>query len=276
MIVYSNGRYLPAADAVISIEDRGFLYGEGVFETALLHDGGFFRLREHLQRLAASATMLRIPAPPLDDIVQIVRSVAQKNQLVDASLRITLSRGPDGPALLVTARPLDSDWSRRAAAGWRIITARTRRPSTAAMPAQLKALGRTYALLARFEAADAGADDALLLTDAGDVCEGPTWNVFWRTADTLFTPALEAGVLAGVTRRAVLELAATAGLQVREGLFPRAALDSADEMFATMTSVGLVTIRALDGRGLHADDAAQAIQPLYRRLVAADSATDPV
>src|SRR5690606_25632180 len=112
----------------------------------------------------------------------------------------------------------------------------TRRPSTASAPAQLKAVGRTYALLARQEAADAGVDDVLLLTDHGHVCEGPTWNVFWRRGDTLCTPALEAGVLAGVTRTTVLELAPDMGLRVREGLFDRSDLDHADEIFATMTS----------------------------------------
>src|SRR5690606_32764075 len=117
---------------------------------------------------------------------------------------------------------------------------------------QLKALGRPYALLARFEARAAGADDALLLTDQGFVCEGPAWNVFWRVGNTLFTPALDLGVLAGVTRTMLLQIAPTLGVDVDSGHVQRADLDSADEVLATMTSVGIVGIRARDGRVLPA------------------------
>lgn len=276
MIVYLDGRFVPAAEAHISIEDRGYLLGDGVFETALLHDGGFLRLRQHLDRFRGSAGTLRIEAPGGDEIDAIVREVLRRNEMNNASIRLTLTRGTDHPVLLVTARPLDPDWTRRAAGGWSVVTARTRRPSTAAVPAQLKALGRTYALLARLEATDAGADDALLLTDEGFVCEGPTWNVFWRTGHVLFTPALEAGVLAGVTRSILLELGAQSGLDVVEGMFGRSALDDADEIFASMTSVGIATFRSLDGRTLPSVDTARRLQTLYEARVAEETAADPL
>lgn len=275
MIVYCNG-FMPAADASVAIDDPGFLFGDGVFETALLHAGGFFRLRQHLERFRTSAETMRIPAPDVAHVDAIMRRLARENDLHDASFRVTLTRGVDQPLLLVTARPLDPDWTRRAAAGWRVITARTRRPSTSAVPAQLKALGRTYALLARIEAADAGVDDALLLTDDGHICEGPSWNVFWKVGRTLYTPALEAGVLAGVTRTALIELATATGLDVVEGLFTREHLDRATEVFASMTSVGLVSLRELDGRVLDATGGADALQQLYRQRVAAETAADPV
>jgi branched-chain amino acid aminotransferase len=274
MIVYLDGRFIPEEEASISIHDRGFLSGDGVFETALLHEGGFFRLGQHLERFLASAATMRLAPPP--DLDGIARSVVKRNRLHTASLRFTLSRGVDRPVLLVTARPLDGAWIRRAAAGWRVMTASVRRPSTAAIPAQLKALGRTYALLARLEAVDAGFDDALLLTDDGTVCEGPTWNVFWRSDSVLFTPRLEAGVLAGVTRSVILDLAASAGFEVSQGLFPRAALDAADEIFATMTSTGVVSIRQLDRRTLPAAaPAAEALLPLYRHYLSEQAAADP-
>ena len=140
----------------------------------------------------------------------------------------------------------------------------------------MKAVGRTYALLARHEASDAGVDDVLLLTDDDDVCEGPTWNVFWRTDAVLCTPALDAGVLAGVTRAIVLELAAANGLHVREGLFHRNILDDAHEILATMTSAGVVPIRSLDGRALPADTpAADTLHAAYRERLAAEAALDP-
>lgn len=277
MIVWLDGRLLPEEEAAIPIDDRGFLFGDAVFETALLHDGGFLRLRDHLERFAASATTMRIDAPPVEAVDRIVRDVVRANDLRDANIRVTLTRGVRKPLLLVTARQPDRDRAAAARAGWRIITARTRRPSTAAIPAQLKAVGRTYALLARHEASDAGADDALLLDDRGHVCEGPTWNVFWRRGSTLFTPALDTGVLAGVTRSSILELAPGHGLEVCEGFFDRSELDTADEVFATMTSLGVVSFRELDGRALPPDTpAAHALHDGYRQIVVRMAALDPL
>jgi branched-chain amino acid aminotransferase len=256
MIVYLNGEWLDEGDATVPITDRGFLFADGVFETALLHHGGYFHLEHHLDRLAASAAFMGIVLPPQRDIAAVVHEIAARNSLEDGSLRITVSAGGrDGSigTMLVTIAPRDVAWIEKAARGWHLITATTRRPSTAAIPAQLKALGRTYALLARREAKAAHADDALLLTDEGTVCEGPSWNVFWRTGNEFFTPALDIGVLAGITRGILMRHAAELGYSVREGKFPRADLDHADEVMASMTSVGIARIRSLDGRALPAD-----------------------
>jgi branched-chain amino acid aminotransferase len=277
VIVHLNGRYLPAEEAALRIDDPGFLFADGVFETALLYRGGFFRLRPHLQRFAASAAVLRIPSPAEDELVAIVRTLARENRMRDASIRITLTRGVARPTLLVTLKPPDERWAERARAGWHVVTARTRRPSPASVPAQLKALGRTYALLARHEAMEAGADDALLLTDDGYICEGPTWNVFWRVGQRLHTPALELGVLAGVTRAVVLRLAEAAGLTCAEGAWRRPALDEADEIFATMTSVGLVPFRTLDRRPLPVQTPTiDALQPGYWQVLGEEARADPV
>lgn len=253
MIAWLNGAWLEESEAHVSIDDAGVLNGDGVFETALLRGGRYFRLTPHLARFADSARMLELqpPAPAL--VLDVARELARRTGLADGTLRITLTRGVRGRStLLVTLRPHDSEWVARAQHGWRLTTARTRRPSTAAAPAQLKAIGRTYALLARTEARAAGTDDALLLTDAGFVCEGPSWNVFWRRGDLLLTPALDLGVLAGVTRAVLLEIGPRLGYRVREVAAPRSELDEAEEIFATMTSVGPVSIRALDERRLPA------------------------
>jgi branched-chain amino acid aminotransferase len=277
MIVYLNGRYVPAEQAAVSIHDRGFLAGDGVFETGLLYHGGFFRLPLHLDRFAASAALLGLEAPDSAALAAVIRQVVQENKLRDAHLRLTLTRGVDQPTLLVTAAPADPDVAGRVHAGWRVVTAHTRRPPTASVPAQLKALGRTYATLARREAHAAAADDALLLDSAGLVCEGPSWNVFWRRGRVLYTPALDTGVLAGVTRAVLMEIGPAAGFAVTEGSWPRAALDDADEVFATMTSAGLVPLRALDDRLLPVPgDAVAALQHRYWQLVADESAQDPL
>jgi branched-chain amino acid aminotransferase len=276
MMVFLDGQFVPEAEAALSINDRGFLFADGVFETALIHDGGCFRLGPHLDRLADSASALLLPPPPAD-LAAIIRELARRNGLRDANVRVTYTRGAGtGPTLLVTVRPAQDHAAVRSR-GWSVITARTRRPSPAAIPAHVKALGRTYALLARAEATRAGADDALLLSDDGWICEGPAWNVFWRTGGTLFTPSLDIGVLAGVTRAVLVELASAAGLGVREGRWDRGALDAADEIFATMTSAGIVPFRTLDGRDLPPHTpAADVLQPAYWSRVGEEAAADPL
>lgn len=277
MIAWVRDGLIEEDDARISIHDAGLLQADGVFETALLHEGGFFRLRAHLRRLAASAAIMRLPCPDADRLEFIAREVVRANQLSNASLRITLTRGDreHGPGLIVAARLPDGDWIRRAREGWRLVTAATTRPDVSSIPAELKALGRTYAILARHEAADAGVDDALLLTGRGMVCEGPSWNVFWRVGTALYTPALEVGVLSGVTRSLVIQLAESEGIPVCQGAYPRADLDGADEIFATMTSVGIVSIRELDGRVLPtAPEYAPLILPLYAEVLDRECADD--
>jgi branched-chain amino acid aminotransferase len=277
VIVYLNGSWVEERDARVSIDDAGFLAADGVFETALLHDGGFLHLDQHLERFARSAGMMRLALPAGTDLDAIIRELARRNGLRDAGIRVTLTRGSTAPTLLVTARPPRADWIERARRGWHVITAATRRPSSAAVPAQLKTLGRPWALLARHEAAAAAADDALLLTADGFVCEGPAWNVFWRSGSVLMTPALELGVLAGVTRGIISDLAAIVGCTLQQGAWPRAALDDADEVFATMTSVGVVSLRSLDGQALpDATPVADELRQRYRDHVATCVAADPL
>lgn len=276
MVVYLNGEWVDEADAFVPIDDRGFLHSDAVYETARLHRGGYFRLDRHLDRLAASAATLRIPLPPPHRIAAIAAEIARRTGLGEATFRITVTRGPaaDSPGtVLVTLRPVAEDWQERAARGWTLITAATRRPSVAAIPAHIKSPGRPYAVLARLEAEAAGVDDALLLDDRGHVSEGPTWNVFWRKGRKLFTPSTACGVLEGVTRAAILDLAADARLEAQEGRYPRVELDAADEVFATMSSLGVVPVRVLDGQTLRAaGPAAAELQRRYWELVAAEAA----
>jgi branched-chain amino acid aminotransferase len=274
LLVYLDGVWVEADAAGVPIHDRGFLYADAVYETARLHQGGYFRLRQHLDRLATSAATLRIPIPTADDIVDIASELARRNGLSEATFRITITRGAR-PAVrgtvLATLAPVAADWRERAAAGWAVLTSSVRRPSTISIPAHLKSPGRPYAILARLEAEDGGADDALLLDDRGHVSEGPTWNVFWRRDRTLFTPSIDCGVLPGVTRAAILELAGAAGLDPAEGRYSRSDLDGADEIFATMSSAGIVPFRSLDGDALKPARAANRLQRLYWELVAREA-----
>ncbi|MGH7466652.1 MAG: aminotransferase class IV [Longimicrobiales bacterium] len=281
-VVYLDGAWLEADQARIPVTDRGFLLGDGVFETARLHRGRFFRLEQHLARLLASAELLRLPLPSTSDLVSIVHELAQRNDLGEASLRITVTRGSGGrglsrrdagpPTVLAILTPMPADWEARAARGWTIRTSTIRRPTVASIPAQLKGLGRSYALLAHFEAEDAGFDDALLLSSDGYVAEGPTWNLFWRTGSTLFTPGQASGILEGVTRGLIMDVARREGFTVVEGLFGRDRLDGIDEAFATMTSSGVVPILRLDGTSLSSRQAAARLQTAYWAQVARELA----
>lgn len=280
MIAYLNGAWVPANQAAIPIGDRGFLFADGVFETARLARGRYFRLEQHLERLQESAAQLKLTTPDLPELRALLVDLAARNQLSDASARITITRGSGGrgldtrgagpQTLLLTITPVAADWRERAGRGWHLVTAHTRRPAPACVPAQLKALGRVYAILAHLEAENAGADDALLLTADGHIGEGPTWNFFWRKADVIRTCALRGGVLEGVTRGIILDLARQNGLRTEEDLWPPADLLAADEAFASMTSVGIVPIRSLDGYQFPADDTAALLQREYWRIVEAD------
>lgn len=283
MIVYLNGDWIPRDEARIPITDRGFLLSDGVFETARLYEGKYFRLEKHLLRLQESAATLKLPMPPISELTRIAHEIAARNELANASLRITITRGSGGtglktegaerPTLLVTIAPVANDWREKAARGWSLITAKTLRPSPDSVPAQLKALGRVYAILATLEAETAGADDALLLTAERKIAEGPTWNFFWRSGRTVRTAALNGGILEGVTRSIIMDLARSEGFSVEEGLWPRAELDHADEAFATMTSQGVVPIRNIDTRAFGPPDCATLLQSRYWDLVTAELRT---
>lgn len=271
-IAWLNGAWLDEAAAVIPADDPGFLYGDAIFETGRLVAEGFFRLERHLERFAASAAGLDLPIPARSELRAVARGLAGRNDFGEAVLRLTATRGGRaGPLLLGTLTPMPPDWRERARRGWRVVTATVRHPPASALPT-VKTPGRPHGLVARAQARAAGADDALLLSPGGDVVEGPSWNVFWRRADTLFTPAPETGLLEGITRAVVLELAPEAGYGVEQGIFPRAELDRAEEVFATMTSSGIVPFVALDGRDLPADrPAAARLQDAYWRRVASEA-----
>jgi branched-chain amino acid aminotransferase len=266
-IVYVAGEWLAAEAATVPITDRGFLMGDGVYDTCRVFQGQYFRFEQHAERLRVSGQVLRIDVPPVPELWRIAQDLLTRNRdaagpergaLDHAVLRLTVTRGSGGKGLgtsgagpvrvVATLRPLPADWRQRARAGWSVMTAATRHAPAQVIPSALKGQGRIYSLLARLEAEEAGCDDALLLSTDGRITEGTTWNVFWRHGRTLRTPAANEGLLPGVTRAMVMELAASAGYTIEEGGWPRSEIEGAHEAFATMTSLGVVPIRSLDGR----------------------------
>lgn len=269
-----DGQWVDMERAAIPIHDRGFLLGDGVYDTCRLFERRWFRFEEHAARLHASADILALDAPAIHELRRLADGLVERNpEVVHGTLRMTLTRGSGGrgllagagePRLVMTLQPLPSDWEAKARRGWTCMTARVRHPPPTVVPPALKGQGRVFSLLAALEAERAGCDQALLLSTDGHVTEGATWNVFWRRGDILRTPAEATGLLAGVTRGLVMELAPLAGLSVETGAWERAELDAAEEVFATMTSLGMVPVLSLDGRALEAPGrAVERITPLY-------------
>lgn len=269
MIAYHDGQWLDERDVRVAVRDPAFQSGHGVFESVRLHRGRYFRIDAHLERLAGSAALVRIALPAHDELAAVLRELAQRSGLEEASARLTVTAGPDdgAPSVIATIAPIGADWRERAARGWRIVTARTRHPDPGTVPPALKSLGRVYSVLARQEARDARVDDVLMLLPDGTVAEGPTWNFFFRVDGVLHTASTDA-VLGGVTRAVVIDLARAQGTPLEVGLPHADLLGRADAAFASMSSLGVVPVTELDGRPLAGSAGLAApIQTAYWSLV---------
>ena len=275
MIAYADGAWIDAALAAVPLEDLGLQRGHAVFETFRLYERALFRVDEHLRRLAAGARALDIALPPATGLAAIVREVAARNDVRHATIRLLATAGrprATAPSLFASVEPLPADWRQVADRGWTLITARIRHASPDAAPPHVKTPGRIAGLLARLEARAEAVDDALLLDLRGRVAEGPAWNIFWRSGTGLRTPGGDVGVLEGVTRAAVMRLAREHGVEVEEGAWVPQELAAADEAFATMSSLGIVPIRALDGRAFPESGAlAVGLAAWYWQLVEMES-----
>ncbi len=255
-MIYINGELLPDDQACISPADRGLLLGDGLFETMRVYGGDIFRLDAHLERLLAGADFLGIPLPDMGEgLPQALARTLEGNGLArgDASLRVTLTRGsgPRGlapppqsrPTLLVTASPL----ARAAYPPATAITSSIRRNEQSPL-ANLKTLNFLDNILARREAAEAGADEALLLNTAGDIAEASAANLFAVFDGVLQTPSLGDGALPGVTRAVVMELAQELDIPVVEASLIPEQLFGADEAFLTNSLVEIWALVEVDGR----------------------------
>lgn len=258
--VYLDGALVDEGAARIAPGDRGFLLGDGLFETLRARGGGLFRVRAHLDRLTAGAERLGIPLPEdLDALERALNTTLAANGLeaADAVLRLTLSRGPGPrgvlpqgdptPTLLIAAHPLDPPPDALAAAPAILHTAREVRRNEHSPLATLKSLNYLDGIVARRAAHETGADDALLLNTAGRIAEASTANLFLVENGELATPPPSEGALPGITRAAVLELGRGLGLTVREEPLDPDRLEAAGEAFLTSAVIGLRPVGAIDG-----------------------------
>jgi 4-amino-4-deoxychorismate lyase len=240
---------------VIHADDQGLLRGLAAFETLRVYGGRPFAMDEHLERLRLSATRLHISLPDLARLEGLAHEAIRSAGAPDSALRLTVTGGRDGRApvamVLVTALPADLDAMR--ATGIPVITLplgtdpRLRRDAPWLLDG-VKSTSYAVNMAAHDEAERRGAGDAIFVAADGSVLEGPTTNVWWRHGATLFTPALELGILAGVTRAWVLRLADAAGYRTEEGWFPLSHLASAEEAFTSSSIRELMPIVRLDDR----------------------------
>ncbi len=256
-VVYINGEFKPTDQATVSVFDHGLLYGDGVFDTMFATYGYIFKLRQHLERfrrsLRATRLTLAIPEADLDGV--IIETVSA-NGLRDAYIKVVATRGvsPEPlldprnttPTLIVFARPYLS----LAGAGKRETGLSTKltsiqRVGHAALDPRVKNLNYLNLVLAKFEAINANADEALLIDEDGYVCEAPGYNLFAVRDGVVITP--DRGILEGITRETVLEICAEAGIPTAIRSLAPFDLLVADEIFLTSTAAGLVPVTKVDG-----------------------------
>ncbi|WP_018131738.1 aminotransferase class IV [Effusibacillus pohliae] len=254
--VWLNGRILLAEDARLSVFDHGFLYGHGVFETMRAYSGQVFLLREHLQRLRASASLLRIPLDLSDDAAaRAIASLLRENRLADAYVRLTVSRGPGpigmrgafgAPSVLIFAKPLALPPAEAYAQGRDLCILQTRR-NTPETGVRVKSLNFLNSLAGAWEAADRGYAEGMMLDGEGHIAEGTVSNLFFAERERLWTPSLDTGILPGVTRAYVIRLAHELGIAVAEARFGVERLADFTEAFTTNSLTEIVPVRSVDG-----------------------------
>jgi 4-amino-4-deoxychorismate lyase len=267
-------------EPVLHADDEAFLRGRAAFETIRVYGGRPFRLDDHLERLAASAERLALPDGEAGGFRELVEDALGAAGEPDAVLRLYLSPGREGlgrPTALALVSTLPPDLEERRARGMRAITVPLGldpavRADAPWLLGGVKSTSYAVNMAAEAEARRRGADDAVFLASGRIVLEGPVTNVWWRSGRELFTPALELGILAGVTRAALLEEAAGLGYGVREGVFPVEELGAAEEAFTSSSVREVMPVVELDGRAIgegRPGPAAAELQAALRRAAGA-------
>ena len=272
--IYVSGRFCSDEEATINVLDHGLLYGDGIFEGIRAYNGRVFKLDRHLERLFQSAKALRLALPlSLDAFEQIVLETCRRNQMVDGYIRLVVTRGPGGlgidpgsclkPEVIVIARPIVSFY-REPSRGISLVTSSLRRPSPDSLSPSIKSLNYVNNVLARMEATEHGADEALLLDANGYVAEATADNIFIVTRRGLATPRTATN-LDGITRETVLEIATGLGLPYEERPFSLFEVWTAREVFVCGTGAEIVPVVSVDGRSIGTGDAG----PTTQRIVEA-------
>jgi branched-chain amino acid aminotransferase len=262
-IVFMNDRLVPEEDARVSVFDHGLLYGDGVFEGLRSYAGKVFRLDAHLDRLWASALAICLEIPLTKQAVaKAVVDTLAANGLSDGYIRLVVTRGAGSlgldpnrtknPQVIVIADTISLYPREFYEKGLAIVTAATQRVQSAALSPRIKSLNYLNNIMAKLEGLRAGCVEALMLNHKGEVAECTGDNVFVVRSGVLLTPPPDAGILEGITRNAVMEIARGSGIDCREATLTRHDLYTADECFLTGTAAEVIPVVDIDGRRIGA------------------------
>lgn len=259
--VYIGGELYDKADAKISVFDHGLLYGDGVFEGMRSYSGRVFRLTEHLDRLWESARAIHLEIPMTKEALgKAVQETLAVNQIKDGYIRLIVTRGSgslgldpnrcEDPQVIIITDSITLYPEEFYREGLELVTAATIRNHPAALSPRIKSLNYLNNIMAKMEGLRAGCVEALMLNHKGEVAECTGDNIFIIRRGRLLTPPIDAGILEGITRNAVLELAQEAGIVTAEIPFTRHDIYISDECFLTGSAAEVVPVVRLDGRPL--------------------------
>jgi branched-chain amino acid aminotransferase len=259
MKIYLDGKFVEASEAKISVFDHGLLYGDGIFEGIRIYGGNVFRLDEHLERLeySAKAIMLKLPLTRAE-MAQAVCESCRQNNLMDGYIRLVVTRGVGDlglspwlcpkPSVFIIADKIALYPQEYYTKGLEIVTAPTRRVNPAALSPAVKSLNYLNNILAKMEARQCGALEAIMLNDQGYVAECTGDNIFIVHKGRILTPSSQQGALRGITRDTIFDIAKEIDVPISEHELTRYDIWNADECFLTGTGAEVIPVVKLDGR----------------------------
>lgn len=287
LIIYLNGDFVPEEEAKVSVFDHGLLYGDGVFEGIRFYNSRVFKLDEHLQRLYDSAKAIRLEIPlKLEEMEEAMLETIRKNNLHDGYIRAVVTRGvgdlgldPDKcpeAFVFIIADSIALYPEKYYREGLELVTVATRRNMPEALNPRIKSLNYLNNILAKIEAKNvndpeaAGSSpriiEAIMLTNEGHVVECTGDNIFIIKNEVLITPPTYIGALEGVTRNTVMDLARDMQLEVKENIFNRYDVYTADECFLTGTAAEVIPVVKVDGRTIGDSKLGKITQELNKRF----------
>ena len=276
MKVWIDGEILDGGEARVPVTDHGLLYGDGIFEGIRVYAGRIFRLDAHMTRFEVAARAISLDLPGgIAAVRAIVLATVRAHGVDSAYIRLIATRGEGALGVDPTTCPrarlicivdrVNIYPPEKLARGLDLVTSSLRRPPADVLDPRIKSLNYLNNVMAKLEARQRGADEALMLNAQGMVAEASVANVFVVRDGVLLTPLATDGALEGITRNTVLEIAATLGLPAREQTLGRFDFFAADEAFLTGSGAGIVPVRSLDGR----DVGSGAPGPVYAKICAA-------
>jgi branched-chain amino acid aminotransferase len=259
-IIFVNGEFLPDSQAKISVLDHGLMYGDGIFDALCGRNGFIFQLDPHVDRLYRSAHALKLDRwlqMPKEEMRKNIIETVHRNVVVDFYIKVLVTRGISPhpvinpreckeASVIIYARPTQFEVTpEKKESGIRIKVLSIRRVPHDSLEPKVKSLNYLNIVMGKLEAWDSGFDEAVMLDHQGFVCECPGFNIMAISGNTLFTPSH--GILVGITRNSVMEMAREMGLQVQEGFYSVYDFTEADEVFMTNTVAGVAPVTNIDG-----------------------------